>query len=152
MSEETRQSIIDEEHVKLLSLGYIVSACVSLFFSLFGLFYVFMGVMMRTAFSHIPEAAAKANQPPPVFFLWFLGGMGVAIFTFMVVVAALKFRTAWCLKHRKSRTFCMVIAGISCLEIPYGTILGIFTFIVLGRESVVRLFASRGLAAPFVQS
>ena len=34
----------------------------------------------------------------------------------------------------------MVIAGISCLFVPYGTILGVFTFIVLQRSSVEKLF------------
>jgi hypothetical protein len=38
-----RQSIIDEEHLKLLSLGYMISAATSAFFSLFGLMYVAMG-------------------------------------------------------------------------------------------------------------
>jgi hypothetical protein len=37
----------------------------------------------------------------------------------------------------------MVIAGIGCLEFPYGTVLGIFSFLVLGRDSVVELFCPR---------
>jgi hypothetical protein len=35
---------------------------------------------------------------------------------------------------------CMVTAGISCLGIPYGTVLGIFTFLVLSRPSAIALF------------
>lgn len=34
----------------------------------------------------------------------------------------------------------MVVAGVSCLSIPLGTALGVFTFIVLSRPSIVRLF------------
>jgi len=59
MPEETRQSIIDEEHLKMLSLGYVVSAAVSAFFSLFGLLYVFLGIMMRTVLSHLPQTSAN---------------------------------------------------------------------------------------------
>ena len=34
----------------------------------------------------------------------------------------------------------MVIAGINCLHIPLGTLLGVFTLVVLGRESVRKLY------------
>jgi hypothetical protein len=114
--------------------------------------YLFMVVIMGAAFSHMPKTASSANEPPPALFMWLFGGIGVTLFVLMVVMAVLKFRTAWCLKHRRSRTFCMVVAGISCLGIPYGTILGILTFMVLGRESVTQLFAPRGPAAPLAQS
>jgi hypothetical protein len=35
-----------------------------------------------------------------------------------------------------------MVAGISCLGIPYGMFLGVCTFMVLGRDSVVGLFAA----------
>ena len=40
----------------------------------------------------------------------------------------------------------MVIAAINCLHIPIGTMLGIFTFIVLGRDSVRKLYDDAGHA------
>jgi hypothetical protein len=45
----------------------------------------------------------------------------------------------------------MVIAGIGCLEIPYGTVLGVFSFLVLGRDSVVPLFSPRPPVDPLVE-
>jgi len=42
----------------------------------------------------------------------------------------------------------MVMAGISCLEVPYGTVLGALSFVVLGRESVVQLFNSGVVSRP----
>jgi len=45
----------------------------------------------------------------------------------------------------------MVIAAIGCLEFPYGTALGVFSFIVLGRDSVIQLFNPSAPAAPFIQ-
>ena len=71
---------------------------------------------------------------------------GFCIFLFMITMAVLKFVTALRIKHRRSRIFCMVIAGITCLGIPYGTLLGVSTFIVLERPTVKQLFAS-GAAA-----
>jgi Na+/H+ antiporter NhaC len=141
MSEEDiRQSIIDEEHLKLLSLGYMVSAGVTAFYSLFALMYMFMGILMTTVFTH---AAANASEEPPAFIGLIFAGIGLAIFIFMIALAAAKFLVARYIKRRKSRMFCMVVAGISCLGIPYGTLLGVLSFIVLERPSVAGLFSSR---------
>ena len=66
MSEkDIRQTIIDEEHLKLLSIGYMVSAGMSAFCSLFGVLYGFMGVIMGTVFNAKAETAVRAGQVPP---------------------------------------------------------------------------------------
>jgi hypothetical protein len=137
-----RQTIIDEEHLKLLSIGYMISAATSAFFSLIGLMYMFMGIFMGAVISHQAEVASK-GQPPPAFIGWLFGAIGLGMFLFLIGMAAAKFRTALCLKRRESRTFCMVVAGISCLEVPYGTVLGVLTFMALGRNSVEQLFKPR---------
>ncbi|MGB2676725.1 MAG: hypothetical protein WAN12_06555 [Candidatus Acidiferrum sp.] len=81
MPGETRQSIIDEEHLRMLSVGNVVSAGVCAFFSLFGLLYVFMGIMMSATLSHLPATAAKPGQEsPPAFIGWILACTGLAIF------------------------------------------------------------------------
>ena len=46
------------------------------------------------------------------------------------------------LAKRKRYMFCLVIAAISCINTPLGTVLGIFTIIVLMRPSVKELFAA----------
>jgi hypothetical protein len=138
-----RQSIIDDEHLKLLSLGCMISAGTSALFSLFGLFYAIMGIGMGFVFSHTQNVPSKADQPPPAFVGWLLAGIGTAIVLFMVALGASRWRASRCLKRHSSRTFCMVVAAITCLEFPYGTALGVLTFLVLGRESVVRVFNSR---------
>src|SRR5208283_975156 len=99
------------------------------------------------------ETAGKpVQQPPPAFFGWILICFGLAFFLLAIGMAAAKFRAAWCIKRRKWRVFCMVIAALGCLEIPYGTALGVFSFIVLGRDSVVQSFSTEPPAAPLVQS
>jgi hypothetical protein len=140
--ETLRQAIADEEHLKLLSIGYLLSAGVAALFSLMGLVYVFMGVLAGT----LLENAAKQTKgsPPPVFVGWIIGVVGLAIFLLLISLAILKFFTARCIKKRRSRTFCLVVAALSCLEFPYGTVLGVFTFLVLDRYSVQRLFQVAG--------
>jgi hypothetical protein len=142
MSEEmVRRSILDEEHLKLLALGYLVSGGVNAFFSMFGVMYAVMGIMMGKVVPHIPTVPGQTSQEPPAFLGGLFTAIGLGIFFLMIASAAAKFWTAWCIKQRKSRTFCMVIAGISCLGFPYGTFLGVLSFMVLGRDSVAQLFS-----------
>lgn len=140
-TEPSRQSIVDEEHLKLLSIGYIVSGGFTALFSLFGLFYALMGVAMGMAIAHAPEATSKAGEPPPALFGWIFAGVGLVMFLGFIAMAVARFWVARCIRRRKARTFCLVIAGLGCLEIPYGTLLGVATFIALGRDSVEQLFA-----------
>jgi len=44
------------------------------------------------------------------------------------------------LQTRQRYTFCLVMAGIECIFMPVGTVLGVFTIIVLVRDSVKELF------------
>jgi len=38
--------------------------------------------------------------------------------------------------------FCLVVSGIECILTPLGTVLSVFTIIVLMRESLKRLFTA----------
>jgi uncharacterized protein YybS (DUF2232 family) len=139
MSEqESRQNIIDQEHLKLLHIAYLVSACLSAFFSLFGIMYAFMGVFFGAMIAAAPLRPGQERPPP--FMGWFFGVFGLFFFVILLTMGILKFLTYRRLKERRSRVFCMVVAGISCLSIPYGTLLGVFTFVVLSRPSVMELF------------
>ena len=40
------------------------------------------------------------------------------------------------MRKRKYRAFSFVVACLNCLQIPFGTALGVFTIIVLSRDSV----------------
>jgi hypothetical protein len=116
-------------------MGYFVAAGITAFAGLFGFFYAFLGFFV---FSQLPH---EAGQPEiPGFIGKFLGAFGVVFAVVFLTLAALQFKTGQSLKTRQSRIFCMVIAGITCLSIPVGTFLGVCTFIVLSRPSVVRTF------------
>ncbi|MGA8021801.1 MAG: hypothetical protein WCC18_10260 [Candidatus Acidiferrales bacterium] len=147
-----RRSFLDEEHLKLLAIGYWVAGGMAAFFSLFGMFYICMGAILAVSFAKFPVAAAEPNQQPPAFVGWFFVGIGLAIFLAAATLAVMRFWTAVSLKRRKSRIFCLVVAGLSCLEFPYGTTLGIFTFMVLSSPSVMQLFGVSGAVPPTVQA
>jgi hypothetical protein len=150
--QDFRQTIVHEEHLRLLAIGYWVAGGMAALFSLFGLFYVCMGAMFAASFAKIPATSVPPNQPPAAFLPWIFVGIGLAIFLAGATFAALRFWTAVCLKRRSSRTFCLVVAALTCLEFPYGTTLGVFTFIVLGKPSVIQMFGASLVAPPPVRS
>jgi hypothetical protein len=126
---ESRQSILDDEHLRLLRIGYFISAGQTAIFIPFGLFYAGMGLLV----SHLPTGAGAAAPP---FMPWVFGIFGSVFAGIATIATAMKLITAIRLKERRSRVLCMITAGLSCFEIPYGTALGLMTFVVLGRPSV----------------
>ena len=69
-----RQSAIDGEHLKLLSWGYVISGGIAACFSVFGLFYAFMGIFMGVVFSNAP--VGKAAKMLPAFVASLFAGIG----------------------------------------------------------------------------
>lgn len=127
----------DTEHLKILSICHYVLAGLCLFPLLYGLFYVVMGVFFGAMIASTPQSK---DGPPPALF----GGIFVVIGLFISVIALavgiLLVKAGRNLAKQQSYTFCLVIACIACLFMPFGTILGIFTIIVLMRDSVKALF------------
>jgi hypothetical protein len=122
----------DTEHLKILSVCWYVVSGLSVLFGCFPLLYVGMGVMMMTT----PRAFAGGAPPPPpaigLFFALFGGFFSLMIW----VGAVLAFLTGRALTNRNRLILCYVTAGLACLQIPIGTILGIFTFVILARPTV----------------
>ena len=137
MTEDERRDTIDGEHLRVLGLCYLVSAGISAFFSLFGILYACMGLLITGFANSMPPGR---EEPPPEFLAAFLGVIGLGMFALLMGFAVLKFYAAKCLKARQSRGFCMFAAAVTCLSIPFGTALGVITLIVLNRDSIARRF------------
>ena len=138
----------DEGHLKLLAIfHYVLSG-----FGVFGLGFIALHyTLMRTVFANPAmwenqaQKGAKAPFDPNEFFevfQWFYLAAGLLI----VVLSVLTLMAGLAIKNRKSRTFTMVVAGINCLQFPFGMALGIFTLVVLSRDSVARLYRERAAA------
>ena len=131
----------DEEHLKILSIVYYVLGGFNLAWAFFPLIYTFMGVALIALPMESDEEIGRF--------------VGVAIIAVCVLaslailtVGSLKLYAGYCLSKRKKRGLCLVVAAISLIGIPVGTLLGILTFIVLNRPSVVQLFEGKKDAAP----
>ena len=71
------------------------------------------------------------------FFVAFSGAFILAGWAFAICL----FLAGRYLAQQRHYTFCLVMAGVACMFMPFGTVLGVFTIIVLVRESVKELFA-----------
>ena len=132
------QPIIDAEHLRALRIAYFVYAGAAAFIACFGLFYVLLGTFFQSIMAAMP-ADPEADAFSGMFFVLF----GVIFFLVAGTIAALRFFAARCLQKRTHLVFCQVVAAISCLDMPYGTALGIVSFTILSRPSVSALFGRK---------
>lgn len=130
----------DEEHLNLLATFHLILGAIGALFACFPLLHVGMGVMMLVS----PESmGAKGNEAPPAFFGYLMIAMGLGFTVVGWACAICTMLSGRYLKRRQKRMFSFVIAAILCVFAPFGTVLGVFTLLVLSRESVVRLYAER---------
>ena len=125
----------DEEQLNLLAIFHYVVAALGGLFSLFPLIHVGLGLM----FIFAPEKFDKGT-PPPAFIGWIFVAFASLFIVLGLTFATLTFFAGRSLAKRKRYTFCLVMAGLECMFVPFGTVLGVFTIIVLLRESVKLLF------------
>lgn len=133
----------DNDHLKLLVIFHYIYGVFSALGILFiGLHYFIMSSVFRSpqVMSEFEKnASSEIPFNPETFidlFVWFYILMGLS----MIGIATLNILSARFITLRKNRTFSMVTAGINCLQMPLGTALGVFTFIVLLRDSVRRTY------------
>jgi hypothetical protein len=130
----------DREHLRLLSIFHYVAGGLAFLVGCLPFIHLGLGIAMLTG-------ALDGRNPPPRF-------VGILF----VVIAAAAIVLLWALaggmvvlgrsltscRHYR---FCQVMAGIECLWIPFGTVLGAFTLIVLFRPAVATAFTGRPMRA-----
>ena len=116
---------------------YIVGA-ITFAYSSIPLIHVFIGLM----FMLNPRGFAQKGDPdfPLRYFglAFVLIGGGIVLFGW--TLGAMTAYAGRCIKRREKYLLCFILACVNCLHMPLGTILGIFTLIVLSRDSVKQLF------------
>ena len=127
--------IQDQEHLKLLAIFHYVAAGLGALFSCFPILHVILGIVMLSG-------AMDGPNGPPRAFGWIFILFPACFILFGWATALCVAYAGHCLQRRKNYIYCLVIAGVACMFAPLGTALGVFTIIVLLRESVKELFES----------
>jgi hypothetical protein len=125
----------DEQHLNLLSVFHYVLAGLTALISCVFLLQVPIGIAMLAGAFH-------GNDGPPRLFAWFFILFPSVFILGHWTLAALMIAAGRRLRRRASWTFCLVVAAMECLLIPFGTVLGVFTIVVLLRDPVRALFAA----------
>jgi len=128
----------DEQHLKLLSIFHYVAGGLAALFACVPIIHLVVGLFMLIA----PRSVDSSTPPPALFGLIFI------LFALIIIVAGWSFAalvviSGRFLSRRRHYMFCFVMACVECMFMPFGTVLGVFTLIVLIRQSVKDLFVPR---------
>jgi len=128
----------DDEHLRLLSIFHYVVAGIAALFSMFPVIHLAIGLTLILA----PEQF-ESGQPPPAFVGWMFTGIAGFMILMGLSLAVLVLTAGRFLAQRRNYQFCLVMAAVACIFMPFGTVLGVFTIIVLMRDSVKQQFIDR---------
>lgn len=128
----------DESQLNTLAICHYIYAGMLGLFGIFGLIYVVFGVILATA--SLGASGSGPGGPPPAAIGGVVAAIGGFITFFLWAKAACVAYSGISLKKRQKRTFSFVIACICCMNIPLGTALGVFTLVVLSRQSVKAIY------------
>jgi hypothetical protein len=128
----------DLEHLKLLSIFHFVVGGIGALFSLFPIIHLVLGL----ALIYSPESFPDSNtgEAPPAFVGYLFAAIGGLIIIIGETISALVIYSGLQMRKRRRYTFSFIIACVLCAFIPIGTVLGVFTIIVLSRDSVKQIY------------
>jgi len=167
------------EHLRLLSIFHYIVGGIGYLVSLFPIIHLVFGIFVlvsseeldhpRITASSPSDASVEAVEVPPrhelapkpdeVFPARWFGLMFIVIPALMILcgftLSTFVIVAGKRLASQRSHTFCLVIAGIECLIVPFGTVLGVFTILTLIRPEARQLFglpplSKDGTAAPLL--
>jgi hypothetical protein len=128
----------DEEHLRLLSIFHYVVGGLAGLFALLPIFHLIFGLIMIFA----SDKFAGNGHPPTAFFGWFFVIFAALFIVLGWTFAVFVLTAGRFLARRTHYMFCLVMGGVECIFMPFGTVLGVFTIITLTREPVKQLFGA----------
>jgi hypothetical protein len=128
----------DLEQLKLLGVFHYVVGGLSALFSCMFLIHLSIGlfVLLRPESMSGPE-----GDLPPEFIGYLFTFVGGLFFLLGIAFSGSVIYSGILLRKQKKYLFSFVMGCIECIFLPFGTVLGIFTIIVLSKESVKRIYA-----------
>jgi hypothetical protein len=129
----------EAKQLDLLSVFHYVVGGLLALFSCLPFLHVFMGIAIITGkfFQN-----SNGSDAPPDAFGWIFVIMGSVFILMGWIIAICILIAGKKLRARRNRLFCMVVAGFECIFMPFGTVLGVFTLILLSKDRVKEAFES----------
>lgn len=130
----------DLDNLKLLGLFSYIWGGISFLFGFFPIFHVAFGAMMIFNPGFMSSSGSGVNDPSLPYVGWTMLIIGLSVMLGFWIYSACMVYAGRCLRGQRRYTYSLVMAIISCLHMPLGTVLGIFTIIVLRKPSVKQLY------------
>jgi hypothetical protein len=132
----------DDSHLDSLATAHCIMGGVMALFACLPLMHVVMGAIFAFGVGDMSEQlASEANGgPSPQLLGWLFMGMGLLFFVLGQALSVSVIVSGRFLKQRKNYMFSFVLACLACAAFPFGTVLGVFTIIVLSRPTVKVLY------------
>lgn len=127
----------DETHLNNLAVAHYVVGGLMALCSCMPLLHMGIGLSMVLGGDDFFQ---MEGNPPPEFFGWMFFGLGLLFFLMGQAFSISIIVSGRFLKRRKNYLFSFILACLSCAFFPFGTLLGVFTVIVLSKEPVKELF------------
>lgn len=124
MSQET-------EHLKLLAIFHYIVGGVAIAFSFFPVFHLLFGLAM---------VAGYLEEPGSLIMGWVMVMFAVGLIVLGWLYALGMILAGRFLRRHRNYIYCLVMACLSLFFTPIGTVLGIFTLVVLAQASVREMF------------
>ncbi|WP_421568454.1 hypothetical protein [Stenotrophomonas sp. PD6] len=138
----------DASQLRLLSIFHYVVAGLTGLFSLFPLIHVGIGIASLTGAMPINSNGGPASPGETQLFGWIFIVIGSVLILCGLSLAGFMAYAGRCLARRRRHTLCLVVAALSCMLMPLGTVLGVFTLIVLLRPAVKAAFDAPSSTLP----
>jgi hypothetical protein len=132
-----RATTEDLQHLRLLSIFYVVVGAFAALAGTIPVIHFVIGIMLVSG--QLPAGPNKGGPPVEMIGWFFVVIGGLAVLLGWCAAVGMWVAARMLVRHRRY-TFCMVMAGVACLFQPVGTVLGVFTIIVLMRPGVKDLF------------
>lgn len=132
----------DQSHLNGLAIAHYVVGGLLVCFACLPLIHIFIGLTVITGIGGMREALVEGEGggPPPMWFGWLFFLIGLAAFLIGQAIAISLILSGRWLKQRTHYWFSFVFACLACAFMPFGTILGVLTIIVLSRDSVKQVY------------
>ena len=130
----------DDKQLDLLAVFHYVLGVFIALFSCVPLIHVTIGIMIVSG-AFFEEGMTPEQGPPAVFgWLFVIAGSIFVLVGWSIAVCTLIAGRR--LQTKRSRVFCMIVAGLMCVFMPFGTVLGVFTLVALNKDSIRASFES----------
>ena len=132
--------------LKLLSIGFFIQGGIILCYGM--LFFCYLGVAGAVIASVQRNLQTGAGNAIPAGLMAVIGVVVVGIAVMTLLMGSLMLWAGFSLRKRQHRILILVMAGLNCLSVPYGTVLGIFTLMVMQRPAAKEMFGVVAVPLP----